>query len=95
MRTRLRELVSPVATVTARFGSPRCSARNSHNAAFARPSTGGALILTFSAGPSHPAIALRGALGETFTSRRQCDVLTAGRARSPQRFREGGDDVVR
>lgn len=64
---------SPWRTVTARRGSSSASARNSHNATEARPSTGGAWTFTFKASPSQPQTSLRGAFGIALIGQRAGD----------------------
>src|SRR5581483_6134743 len=67
-KTTLFRLLSPEMIVTADFGSLRSAAKNSTQAAFARPSTGGAVSATLSASPSSPTIAFLRARGWTLTA---------------------------
>ena len=64
-RTTLFRLVWPVAIITAERGTRKISEKNSTHAAFAFPSTGGAVSATFNASPNWPTIAFRFARGCT------------------------------
>ena len=64
-RMTLFRLVSPAAIITADRGTRSTSEKNSTQAAFAFPSTGGAVNATFNASPNSPTIAFRFARGWT------------------------------
>ena len=68
IRITFRRLVLPDAMVTEDRGSSNRFAKNSIQASFARPSTGGAVSDTLSASPTSPAMQFLFARGCTFTA---------------------------